>query len=122
IRAVWWLVAVLGFEPSLITCVRDGVAIEAVGDGPMAFSVSEGGALCARCASTLAQPPTRLPPQAYRDLLALHAPAAALPVRDSPHPAAHRRLVARRVRYHLGEAGPLSALGFWAPRSAPPPP
>src|SRR5438067_602430 len=32
---------------------------------------------------------------------------------DRPHAAAHRRLVARFVRYHLGEAGPLSALDFW---------
>lgn len=122
IRAVWRLVAVLGFEPSLITCVRDGLAIEAVGDGPVAFSVSEGGALCARCASTLAQPPTRLPPQAYRDLLALNDPAAALPVLDLPHAAAHRRLVGRFVRYHLGEAGPLSALDFWERRSWAPTP
>ena len=122
IRAVWRLVAVLGFEPSLITCVRDGVAIEPVGDGPVAFSVSEGGALCARCASTLAQPPTRLPPQAYRDLLALNDPAAALPALDPPHAAAHRRLVGRFVRYHLGEAGPLSALDFWERRSWAPTP
>src|SRR5437899_992732 len=32
---------------------------------------------------------------------------------DSLHAAAHRRLVARFVRYHLAETSPLSALDFW---------
>ena len=115
-RAIWRLVAVLGFEPSLATCVRDGVAIEAAGDAPVAFSVAEGGAFCPRCAPALAQPSTRLPGPAYRDLLALNDPGADLPVLDLSHAAAHRRLVARFVRYHLGDAGPLSALDFWERR------
>ena len=117
VRAIWRLVAVLGFEPSLATCVRDGVQIEpGGGDAPVAFSVAEGGAFCPRCEPALAQPSPRLPRQAYRDLLALNDPAAELPMLDPPHAAAHRRLVARFVRYHLGEAGPLSALDFWERR------
>src|SRR5206468_2437650 len=59
VRAVWLLVAVLGFEPSLATCVRDGAAIEP-GIEPVPFSVAEGGAFCPRCAP--AQPAARLPP------------------------------------------------------------
>jgi DNA repair protein RecO (recombination protein O) len=113
VRAIWRLVAVLGFEPSLATCVRDGVGIETAGDAPVAFSVADGGAFCPRCEPARSQQSTRIPRQAYRDLLALNDPAAALPVLDTPHAAAHRRLVARFVRYHLGEAGPLSALDFW---------
>ena len=117
LRALWLLVAVLGFEPALTACVRDGTAIEPAGDAPVAFSVAEGGALCPRCAPAAAQPPARLPRQAYRDLLALNEPGAELPRLDAAHTAAHRRLVARFVRYHLGEAGPLSALDFWERRA-----
>jgi DNA repair protein RecO (recombination protein O) len=115
LRAMWLLVAVLGFEPALTACVRDGTAIEPLDDVPVVFSVAEGGVFCARCAP--AQPPTRLPFQAYRDLLTLTDPRAELPGLDSAHTAAHRRLLARFVRYHLGEAGPLSALDFWERRA-----
>jgi len=105
---------VLGFEPSLATCVRDGAAVAPDGDAQVAFSVGEGGVLCPRCTPTPpAQPPTRLPPQAYRDLVALNAPRAALPALDAPHAAAHRRLLARFVRHHLDDTGVLSALDFW---------
>jgi DNA repair protein RecO (recombination protein O) len=112
-RAMWRLVAVLGFEPSLTACVRDDAAIEPAGDAPVLFSVADGGVFCPRCAPPASQSPSRLPPQAYRDLLALN---------DPPHAAAHRRLVARFVRYHLAEAGPLSALDFWERRAWVPPP
>jgi recombinational DNA repair protein (RecF pathway) len=81
----------------------------------VAFSVGEGGVLCPRCAPETA--PTRLPARAYRDLLALNDRHAALPVLDEPHAAAHRRLVARFVRHHLGETGSLSALDFWERRA-----
>jgi len=115
VRALWLLLAVLGFEPSLASCVRDGTAIPATGEAAVAFSVAEGGVLCPRCAPT--QSPTRLPAAAYRDLVAVNDPRAELPVWDPPHAAAHRRLVARFVRHHLGEAGPLSALDFWERRA-----
>jgi len=128
LRALWLLLGVLGFEPSLATCVRDGTAVEPEGAAPVAFSVAEGGVLCQRCVPPdPAQPPTQLPAQAYRDLVALNDPGAALPALDAPHAAAHRRLVARFVRHHLDEAGSLSALDFWerhawVPPASPPPP
>ncbi|HYK82716.1 MAG TPA: DNA repair protein RecO [Gemmatimonadales bacterium] len=115
LRALWCLLAVLGFEPSLTSCVRDGTPFELTTPTPVPFSIAEGGVLCARC--TPAEPPTRLPPEAYRDLVALNTPLAELPAFDCAHAAAHRRLVARFVRYHLGEAGPLSALDFWERRA-----
>jgi len=124
LRAMWRLVAVLGFEPSLTACARDGAAIEPAGDEPVSFSVADGGALCSRCLQTPSphQPSSRLPPQAYRDLLVLNASREELPALDPPHAAAHRRLVARFVRYHLAEAGSLSALDFWERRAWVPPP
>src|SRR5204862_268616 len=42
--------------------------------------------------------------------------------RDLARAAAHRRLVARLLRYHLAEAGSLSALDFWERRAWVPPP
>jgi len=113
-RGIWRLLGELGFEPWLSSCVRDGTAIEA-GTDPVVFSVADGGVLCPRC--TPAQPPTELPRQAYRDLVALNDPGAALPLLDAPNAAAHRRLVARFVRHYFGEAGTLSAIDFWERRA-----
>lgn len=113
VRWLWLLVGVLGFAPQLDACVRDGTAVS----GTVAFSAGEGGVLCASCAGL--QPPTRLPPRAYGDLLALNNARAALPALDAAHAAAHRRLVARFIRHHLGEAGKngagekLSAMDIW---------
>jgi recombinational DNA repair protein (RecF pathway) len=88
---------VLGYAPQLDSCVRDGNAVS----GTVAFSVAEGGVLCASCSGM--QPPTKLPPQAYRDLVALNTEQADLPTLDTAHAAAHRRLVARFIRHHLDE-------------------
>ena len=87
----------LGFAPELNACVRDGNAVS----GTVAFSAAEGGVLCAACAGL--KPPTRLPPKAYGDLRALNDEAADIPALDIAHAAAHRRLVARFIRHHLGE-------------------
>ncbi|HEX9610955.1 MAG TPA: DNA repair protein RecO [Gemmatimonadales bacterium] len=111
VRWIWALLGVLGFEPSLVNCVRDGTPVGRNGGDAVAFSVAEGGVLCARCAP--ANPPTRLPARAYRDLLALLDPDAGLPALDTAHAAAHRRLVSRFARHHMGEEGPLPALDFW---------
>jgi recombinational DNA repair protein (RecF pathway) len=110
VRALWALVTELGFGPSLRTCVRDGVSVGDDGGGPIAFSAADGGVLCARCAG--AQSLTRLPPEDYRDLVALNDPTVELPSLDAPHAAAHRRLAARFVRHHLDVVS-LSALDFW---------
>ncbi|HEV8401250.1 MAG TPA: DNA repair protein RecO [Gemmatimonadales bacterium] len=114
-RWIWLLVGVLGFAPELDACVRDGTPVAGNGGGGVAFSTAEGGVLCSKCAGP--QPPTRLPPDAYRDLLALNDAGAALPRLDTAHAAAHRRLVARFVRHHMGESGPLSAMDFWERRA-----
>ncbi len=110
VRALWVLVAQLGFGPSLAACVRDGTPIELDNGRPVTFSAAEGGVLCPGCAPS--QAPTRLPPGDYRDLVALNDPTAGLPALDTPHAAAHRRLVARFVRYHLGVES-LTAVDSW---------
>ena len=117
-RWLWLLVGVLGFAPELDACVRDGTPV--AGTGPVAFSVADGGVLCTRCAGP--QPPTRLPAQAYRDLLTLNDAGAELPVLDAAHAAAHRRLVARFVRHHVDDSGAVRALDFWEHRAWATPP
>src|SRR2546422_10197945 len=99
VRWLWLLVGLLGFAPQLDACVRDGNPVS----GTVAFSTAEGGVLCASCAGP--QPPTKLPPQAYRDLLALNDAEAALPTLDAAHAAAHRRLGDRFVRDQHVAAG-----------------
>lgn len=111
VRWLWQLVGALGFEPSIASCLRDGAPLDVDGAGGVTFSTADGGVLCESC--TPASPHTRLPARAYRDLLDLTDRAAPLPALDAAHAAAHRRLVARYIRYHIGEGGPLPALDFW---------
>jgi DNA repair protein RecO (recombination protein O) len=108
-RLLWRLVSILGFAPSVDTCVIDGTLLPA--DGPLPFSTREGGALCAGCAAQRGA--TQLPQADRNDLVALLDPAAALPTLDARHGAAHRRLLARYIRYHLAEGADLPALEFW---------
>lgn len=111
-RVLWHLVSVLGFAPSLDACVRDGTLLPV--EGALPFSTREGGALCPACAAQHGA--TRLPAAARADLAALLDPDATLPALDERHGAAHRRLLARYVRYHLGEGAELPALDFWLRR------
>ena len=112
LRALWRLVAVLGFAPALEACVRDGSELPP--DQAACFSPQDGGVLCASCArdtmGALLQPPDR------RDLAALLDAAAPVPLLDERHLAAHRRLLERYIRYHLAEGAALPALAFWVER------
>jgi DNA repair protein RecO (recombination protein O) len=111
VRALWRLLAVLGFEPALGACVRDNSSVN--GDRPVTFSAGEGGVLCERCAAGSSGPQTRLRAADFRDLVVLNNPAAPLPALDASHAAAHRRLVARFARHHSGEPDRLPALEIW---------
>ena len=108
LRLLWQLVSVLGFAPAVEVCVIDGAQL---GPGPLPFSTRDGGALCSTCATQ--QGATQLPEQSRSDLMALLQPGAELPTLDHKHGAAHRRLLARYIRYHLGEGADLPALEFW---------
>ena len=112
LRILWRLVSVLGFAPSLDVCARDGQPLP--GAGPLPFNTREGGALCAACAAEHGA--TRLPERARADLAALVAAEAPLPPFDERHAAAHRRLLSRYIRFHLGEGATLPALQFWMRR------
>jgi DNA repair protein RecO (recombination protein O) len=111
-RLLWQLVSVLGFEPALDTCAIDGVPLP--GTGSLSFSTRDGGALCRTCAS--GHGATLLPEQARAELVALLDSSAALPSFHGRHGAAHRRLLGRYIRYHLGEGAELPALEFWTQR------
>ncbi len=111
-RALWQLVSVLGFAPSLNSCVRDATPLPPA--GPLPFSTKEGGALCPTCAAQHGA--SVLPDRARADLSALLDPQADLPTLDRRHAAAHRRLLTRYIRYHLGEGAELPALDFWMRR------
>ena len=111
-RLLWQMVSVLGFAPSLDSCVIDGTPLAET--GPLPFSTREGGAMCPVCAAQHGA--TQLPADARTDLAALMNPAEELPVLDARHGAAHRRLLARYIRYHLGEGAELPALEFWTQR------
>lgn len=111
-RFLWQLVSVLGFAPAVDACVVDGTRLPP--DGPLPFSTRDGGALCPTCASQ--QGATQLPEQDRGDLVALLDPTAELPVLDARHGAAHRRLLARYIRYHLAEGAEMPALEFWMQR------
>jgi hypothetical protein len=59
---------------------------------------------------------SQLPPGDRDDLVSLLDPTAQLPALEDRHGAAHRRLLARYIRYHLGEGSELPALEFWMQR------
>lgn len=109
LRAVWRLVTSLGFQPALDRCARDGR--ELAPDGDIAFSIADGGFLCAGCAR--GTDVLSLPASAVDSIRLLQDPHAALPLLDERHAAAHRRLLTRYLRHHLGEGAPLPALEFW---------
>lgn len=111
LRILWGLVAVLGFAPALDACARDGNPLGA----RAGFSFREGGALCTTCAPTRAV--TSLEAGDLAELRQLVAPGEELPLLDERHAVAHRRLLTRWVREHLGEGAPLPALDFWQQRS-----
>ncbi|MBA3318469.1 MAG: DNA repair protein RecO [Gemmatimonadales bacterium] len=111
-RVLWQLVSTLGFAPALDACVRDGTPLPP--GGGLAFSTREGGALCAACAA--GHGATQLPADARADLDILMDAEAVLPRLDRRHAESHRRLLARYIRYHLGEGAELPALDFWLRR------
>ena len=108
--AIWGLVVSFGFSPALDRCVVCGTPVE----GGVAFSPSQGGALCAahrrgeRTASLRENDAAAL-----AALISGRLPA----VLDTRHAAAHRRLLVGFIRHHLAEHRPLPALGFWEAES-----
>jgi DNA repair protein RecO (recombination protein O) len=111
VRAMWNLVSSLGFEPTIHECVKCGSALSG---GELAFDAGAGGALCAQCSRQ--STPARLGEEDRADLFALLDPDGTVPHLTPRQGAAHRRLVARYIQYHLGEGATLPALDFWIRR------
>lgn len=109
LREVWRLVGALGFAPALDDCVRCGRPVP--GAGALPFGAPDGGALCGACAG--GPESTLLPPEARAALVRLLGEDGELPALDPRNAAAHRRLLARYIRYHMGEGAKLPALEFW---------
>jgi DNA repair protein RecO (recombination protein O) len=108
LRAMWRLIAELGLGPTVTHCARDGTPLP---EGAVAFGLRDGGFLCAQCARLGAT--TRLVPADRADLAALLDPKGDLPLLDERQGTAHRRLLLRWVREHLGD-GAMPALEAWA--------
>lgn len=108
LRAMWRLMIELGLGPTVTECARDGAPLPV---GAVALSLRDGGFLCAACARLGAS--TQLGSSDRMDLVALLEPRAPLPLLEARSAAAHRRLVLRWVREHLGES-PMLALEAWS--------
>lgn len=109
LAALWAVVGVLGFAPSLDACARDGGELP---DGRVGFSVADGGFLCKACVrggtTTSLDASDR---SVLERLVAAHGePVGELSAR---HAEAHRRLLLRFVERHLAEGRELRALAFW---------
>jgi DNA repair protein RecO (recombination protein O) len=114
LRAIWRLLAALGFEPALDQCVQCGSALAP--DAAIAFAPRAGGALCDACArQTVARP---LPAWARAQLAGWLAPAmasaTAVDTLDAAVLKAHRRLLAGFVHAHLTDGQALRAFDAWA--------
>ncbi len=109
LAALWNVIVVLGFAPSVDGCARDGRSLP---EGTAAFSVNDGGFLCASCAREVETTP--LAREDRETLVRLvEADSAGVDTIPLRHAAAHRRLLASFVRRHLGADTQLNALDFW---------
>jgi DNA repair protein RecO (recombination protein O) len=119
IRAIWRLLASLGFQPALEACVQCDRPIAP--DSDAAFSAEAGGVLCESCSGRVVS--RRLPAGARRQLALWLSDAAAEPSAadtrggtelDLPTERAHRRLLRTFVHAHLTDGRPLRAFDAWA--------
>ncbi|MDH5805383.1 MAG: DNA repair protein RecO, partial [Gemmatimonadota bacterium] len=106
LTAVWSMVAALGYLPQLSHCAVDG---QEIGPGPAAFSISDGGFVCPSCArgketSSIGEGDRR----ALEAFVEGRLPETG--ILPGNHRAAHRRLAARFVRYHVAHGRELKAL------------
>lgn len=108
LAGLWRMVGALGFTPAVETCAVEG---RALAKGGAAFSVAEGGFVCAVCART--RQTTKLGGKDRAALESLVAGREPVEPIERRHASAHRRLLARFVRRHLAEDRDLKALTFW---------
>ncbi|HYW51850.1 MAG TPA: DNA repair protein RecO [Gemmatimonadaceae bacterium] len=120
VRAIWRLLASIGFTPALDACVECNRDMEPALD--VAFSAESGGVLCQACAVRI---PSRRLPATARALIRLwigsdertHTEGAESGI-DEPTTRAHRRLLRIFVHAHLTDGRPLRAFDAWATADA----
>lgn len=112
VRAIWRLLAAIGFTPALDACVQCDRELEAGTD--VAFNAESGGVVCAGCARLI--PSRRLPASARACLRAWlqSEPEADSAGLDGPTVRAHQRLLRIFVHAHLTDGRPLRAFDSWA--------
>ena len=126
IAATWQLLASLGFEPALESCVQCDAEVAPTAD--VSFNAELGGVLCAACAGRV--PARRLPAEARQQIarwlrgtdagpeaaerFATRSTGDALSPLEAPTVRAHQRLLRIFVHAHLTEGRPLRAFDAWA--------
>jgi DNA repair protein RecO (recombination protein O) len=110
LAALWGAVGILGFAPAMDGCACDGRRLP---EGAAAFSIADGGFLCATCAASNTSA-TTIQAQDRATLERLVSgridDIGVIPPR---HAAAHRRLLARFVERHMSEDREFKALSMW---------
>lgn len=109
IAGLWTAIAILGFEPSVVQCARDGAPVP---PGPARFSVSDGGFLCPTCA-TGTQVRTLEPQDRHVLELLIAGRPDEVGSMDPKRVQAHRRLLVQFVERHVAEGRELPALTIW---------
>ncbi len=109
LAAMWTTVGVLGFEPSVAQCARDGAPLA---EGAARFSVRDGGFLCATCARGTRVRTLEALDRAHLECLITGRPDGITALTPS-QAAAHRRLLAQFVERHVAEGRELRALSIW---------
>lgn len=104
---IWGLIGHLGFAPALDACLVCGRVV--ADDVEVFFDYAAGGIHCPDCGG--GETGRTLPPQARAALSALQA-GEATPLGDGA--AAHWRLLARFLGYHVADLGALRSLHFLA--------
>jgi DNA repair protein RecO (recombination protein O) len=112
LAALWQMVGVLGFSPSLDACAR---YVRSLPAGSARFSVADGGFLCDTCGS--GSDATKMPAEDRAVLGLLVSGDVEVGPLTTRRSAAHRRLFARFVRRHASEDHKLEALAFWEEQS-----
>ncbi len=112
LRAIWRLLATIGFTPALDACVQCDRELPPELD--VAFNAESGGVLCTTCAGRI--PARRLPASARASLrhwLEGQAASEGTPL-DVPTVRAHQRLLRIFVHAHVTDGRPLRAFDAWA--------
>ena len=109
LAGAWYVIAALGFTPSLDECAECHTPIAA--DATVVFHHAAGGALCDRCAR-LTPGGRRMPPEPRAALRAWIGGDRA-PDLDPAAARAHQRLLREFLQHHVVDGRPLKAFAVW---------